>query len=125
MTGSGGIAPVELPALPDTASARRAIEMAFANEKESLANHSVRSYLFSMIQSAHVDEDLSDDDKELVFFASVLHDMGTTEAARGEPRFELQGADLAADSLRVEGFAEDRIDRVWGGDRAAHDPADT
>ncbi len=113
MTGSGGIAPAELPALPDTASARRAIDMAFANEKESLANHSVRSYLFSMIQSAHEDEAVSDDDKELIFFASVLHEMGTTEAARGEPRFELQGADLAANSLRVEGFAEDRIDRVW------------
>jgi hypothetical protein len=87
--------------------------MAFANEKESLANHSVRSYLFSMIQSAREDEVLSDDDRELVFFASILHDMGTTDAARGEPRFELQGADLAADFLRGEGFAEGRIDRVW------------
>ncbi len=113
MTGPGGIAAAELPALPDTASARRAIDMAFANEKESLANHSVRSYLFSMIQSAHEEEAVSDDDKELIFFASILHDMGTTDAARGQPRFELQGADLAADFLRGEGFAEGRIDRVW------------
>lgn len=113
MTGSGGIASAELPALPDTASARRAIDMVFTNESESLANHSVRSYLFSMIQSAHEEEVVSDDDTELIFFASILHDMGTTDAARGEPRFELQGADLAADFLRAEGFAEARIDRVW------------
>ena len=113
MTGPGGIGPAELPALPDTASARRAIEMAFANEKESLANHSVRSYHFAMIASAHEDEPVSDDDTELIFFASILHDMGTTDAARGEPRFDLQGADLAADFLRAEGFAEGRIDRVW------------
>jgi hypothetical protein len=66
-----------------------------------------------MIQSAHEEEVVSDDDTELIFFASILHDMGTTDAARGEPRFELQGADLAADFLRAEGFAEARIDRVW------------
>jgi HD domain len=113
MTGSDGIAPVELPELPDTDSARRAIDMTFANEKESLANHSVRSYLFAMIQSAHEEQVVSDDDKELIFFASILHDMGTTDAARGEPRFELQGADLAAEFLRAEGFDEDRVDRVW------------
>jgi hypothetical protein len=113
MTGSGTTAPAELPALPDTASARRAIDMAFSNESESLANHSVRSYLFSMIQSAHEEEVVSDEDRELLFFAGILHDMGTTEAARGEPRFELQGADLAADFLRSERFPEGRIERVW------------
>lgn len=105
--------PVELPPLPDSPAAERAIGTVFDNESESLANHSVRCYLFSMIAVEHQQEDLSDEDRELLFFASVLHDMGTTDLLRGEPRFELQGADFAADFLRQEGLPDERIDKVW------------
>ena len=81
--------PVELPPLPDSPAAERAIGTVFDNESESLANHSVRCYLFSMIAVEHQQEDLSDEDRELLFFASVLHDMGTTDLLRGEPTPEL------------------------------------
>jgi hypothetical protein len=102
-----------LPPLPDSPAARRAVEVVFDNESESLANHSVRSYLFSMIALEHQNESVSEEDRELVFFAGILHDMGTTELLRGEPRFELQGADFAADFLRKEGMPDARIDKVW------------
>lgn len=58
-------------------------------------------------------EPVSDGDKELIFFAGVLHEMGTTDLLRGQPRFELQGADFAADFLRKEGMSDSRIDKVW------------
>jgi hypothetical protein len=39
--------------------------------------------------------------------------METTELLRGESRFELQGADFAADYLRRDGMPEARTDTVW------------
>ncbi len=105
--------PVDLPPLPDTPAARRAVEVVFENESESLANHSVRCYLFSAIALESQPDAVSDEDRELIFFASVLHDMGTTDLLRGEPRFEVQGADYAADFLQKEGMSESRIDKVW------------
>ncbi len=84
----------------------------FDNESESLANHSVRSYLFSMMALEHQPGPVSEEDRELLFVAGALHDMGTTQLLRGKPRFELQGADFAADLLRREGMPEARIDTV-------------
>ena len=113
ITDTPGPRPVELPPLPDSPAARRAVEVVFDNEIESLANHSVRSYLFSMIALESQLDAVSEEDQELLFFASVLHDMGTTDLLRGEPRFELQGADFAADFLQKGGFSEARIDKAW------------
>ncbi|WP_159803469.1 HD domain-containing protein [Arthrobacter zhaoguopingii] len=104
---------IELPHLPDSPAARRAIETVLENESEALANHSMRSYLFSMIALGQHPGPVSEEDRELIFFAGVLHDMGTTDLLKGEPRFELQGADFAADFLRKEGMTEGRIDKVW------------
>jgi hypothetical protein len=102
-----------VPPLPGSPAARRAIEMVFDNESESLANHSVRTYLFSMLALEYQGEAVTEEDRELIFYAGVLHDMGTTDLLRGEPRFELQGADFAADFLQKEGMPEARIDKVW------------
>jgi hypothetical protein len=113
MTDTPTPRPVELPPLPDSPMARRAIDVVFENESRSLANHSVRSYLFTMIALEHQREAVSDEDRELIFFASVLHDMGTTDLLRGAPRFELQGADYAAEFLQKERMSEARIDKVW------------
>jgi hypothetical protein len=52
-------------------------------------------------------------DRDLLFAATVLHDLGTGALAKGEARFEVEGADLAADVLRGHGVAEPDIDRVW------------
>ena len=39
-------------------------------------------------------------DEELLFAAAVMHDLGLGEHARGQARFEVEGADLAAAVLR-------------------------
>ena len=105
--------PIQPPPLPDTPMARRALEVVFENENESLANHSARSFLFSVLALDEQQERVEDEDRELLFFASVLHDMGTTDLLRGEPRFELQGADFAADFLRHNGLSHPQVEKVW------------
>ncbi|MEV6171635.1 HD domain-containing protein [Streptomyces sp. NPDC051954] len=84
------------------------------SESTSVFNHSVRSYLFAEILAAH-EGCLEDDayDRELLFAATVLHDLGVGNQAKGEARFEVEGADLAADLLRQHKVPEADIDRVW------------
>ncbi|WP_067812960.1 HD domain-containing protein [Nocardia inohanensis] len=80
----------------------------------SLVNHSMRSYFFAQILAAH--EGCLQDaayDRDLLFAATVMHDLGTGTLAKGEARFEVEGADLAADVLRQHHFPEADIDRVW------------
>jgi hypothetical protein len=113
MTSAPGVPSVQLPPLPETPSAKRALDVVFDHESESLANHSVRSFLFSMIALEYQGDRVDDEDRDLLFFASVFHDMGTANLLRGESRFELQGADFAADFLRRDGIPERRIDKVW------------
>ncbi|MFJ3922925.1 HD domain-containing protein [Streptomyces sp. NPDC090022] len=85
-----------------------------ASEVPSLAHHSVRSFLFAELLAAH--EGCLEDaayDRDLLFAATVLHDLGVGSLAPGEARFEVEGADLAADLLRRHQVPEPDIDRVW------------
>jgi hypothetical protein len=52
-------------------------------------------------------------DLELLFVASALHDIGTAASFDGPQRFEVEGADAAADFLRSRGFSDLDIDAVW------------
>ena len=51
-------------------------------------------------------------DEDLLFAATVMHDLGLGEHATGEARFEVEGADLAAAVLSQHGVAEPDIDQV-------------
>ena len=83
-------------------------------ETEAVANHSIRSFLFGQLLAIH--EGCLQDaayDRDLLFAATVLHDLGTGDLAKGEARFEVEGADLAAELLRKQQVGEADIDRVW------------
>ncbi|MFF4835479.1 HD domain-containing protein [Streptomyces sp. NPDC001315] len=85
-----------------------------ASETPSMFNHSVRSFFFAQLLAEH--EGCLEDaayDRDLLFASSVLHDLGTGSLAKGEARFEVEGADLAADLLREHRVPEADIDRVW------------
>ena len=45
-------------------------------------------------------------DEQLLFAATVMHDLGLGHHAQGQARFEVEGADLAAAVLRTHGVAE-------------------
>ena len=102
---------LDVPAGP---LAEAALAIARSSESASVANHSLRSYYFAELLAAH--EGCLDDaayDRDLLFAATVMHDLGAGSLARGEARFEVEGADLAAAVLREHGVAEPDTDRVW------------
>ena len=102
---------LDVPAGP---LAEAALSIARSSESASVANHSLRSYYFGELLAAH--EGCLDDaayDRDLLFAATVMHDLGAGRLAKGEARFEVEGADLAAAVLREHGVAEPDADRVW------------
>lgn len=100
--------------LPPGALAEDLLATVQGSETPAVANHSVRTFFFAQLLAAH-EGCLGDAeyDVELLYAATVLHDLGTGDLARGETRFEVEGADLAADLLRRHNIDEQRIDRVW------------
>jgi HD domain-containing protein len=52
-------------------------------------------------------------DREVLYVATVLHDLGLTELAPVRERFEIEGADSAKEFLARHGMAESRIELVW------------
>jgi hypothetical protein len=85
-----------------------------SSESASIANHSVRSFFFAQLLAEH--EGALDDaayDRDLLFSATVMHDLGAGDLAHGDARFEVEGADLAAALLTEHGVDAGDVDRVW------------
>ena len=78
--------------IPDTALARQATELAREAEPLYMFNHSVRTYLFGVAVGEHLGLEA---DREVVYVASVLHDLALAPAHRGPESFELEGARAA------------------------------
>jgi len=102
---------LRLPAGPLTDAS---LALVRTSESRPLVDHSIRSFLFARLVA---DEEgcLTDAayDEDLLFAATVMHDLGLGEHAQGQGRFEVEGADLAAGVLREYGIAEADVDRVW------------
>ena len=100
--------------LPDSDIALAATELTLRVAPEFIYNHSVRSYLFAReIAAARGMRAGVDYDDELVYLSCVLHDLGATDQANGEQRFEVDGADVAAAFLREHDLSDARITAVW------------
>ena len=85
-----------------------------SSASEPIVDHSIRSFLFACLLADH--EGCLNDaayDEQLLFAATVMHDLGLGDHAQGQARFEVEGADLAAAVLRNHGVAEADVDRVW------------
>jgi len=102
----------ELLSLPNVSWAAEAVELVYAVESRVMANHSVRSWAFARLLAEH--ESMGDDvDDALLFAATVLHDTGLRHDARAPVRFEVDGADYAAEFLTARNVAAGDVDRVW------------
>jgi HD domain len=100
--------------LPTGPVAEAALAVVRTSESPAIANHSVRSFFFAQLLAAH--EGCLDEaayDRELLFAATVMHDLGVGDLAPGAARFEVEGADLAAAVLREHGMPDRDVDRVW------------
>jgi hypothetical protein len=102
---------LELPAGP---MAEAALSVVRTSESPSIANHSLRSFFFAQLLAAR-EGCLGDAayDRDLLFAATVMHDLGLGDRAPGADRFEVEGADLAAAVLRRHGVPDRDVDRVW------------
>ena len=102
---------LDLPAGPMAEAALSAVR---SSESLSTANHSVRCFFFAQLLAAR-EGCLGDAayDRDLLFAATVMHDLGLGDRAPGADRFEVEGADLAAAVLRRHGVPDRDVDRVW------------
>ena len=95
---------------PDTELCLAAMALARDHSPPFLFNHVMRTFAFGRaagaLQGAKYDQ-------EMLFLGSVLHDLGLVEAFIGEDRFELDGADAAADFLSRNGYSDRKIAVIW------------
>ena len=83
--------------LPDSEIASAAKQFVYDVSPAFVAHHSLRSYLYGReLAAAKGLRPGVDYDDELVFLSCMLHDLGVTEHANGDQRFEVDGADAAA-----------------------------
>ncbi|WP_030176021.1 MULTISPECIES: HD domain-containing protein [Actinomycetes] len=106
--------PNNVLALPNTETARAALTLITGVETPSIANHSVRSYLFARLAAHHLGlHDGRDYDDRLLFMACVLHDLGLADDGEHTQRFEVVGADRAATFLTDHRWNATDVDAVW------------
>ncbi|KES04846.1 hypothetical protein BU52_22630 [Streptomyces toyocaensis] len=103
-----------MTSLPDTPLAHAALSLVTGTESPSIANHSIRSYLFARLVARRLGMVAGrDHDERLLFLACVLHDLGLSPEGEHTQRFEVVGADRAAEFLTEHGLPASEIDAVW------------
>lgn len=94
----------------DTDIAKAASDLSRTVSPRYLFNHAMRTYLFGALVGRAAGLMF---DEELLFLASILHDVGLTERFVGEKPFEIEGA-IAADAfLRERGLPAPKAAVVW------------
>jgi HD domain len=97
--------------VPDSALAREAMETSLAAGSPQIFKHSLRTFLFAELiakanRVAH--------DSELVFIASILHDLGlTVQYMSAHNRFEGDGANAARQLMQRHLMPECATEIVW------------
>ena len=95
---------------PDTEICIAAMELARDHSPPFLFNHVMRTYAFGRDAAAMQGAQY---DREMFFLGAVLHDLGLVEKFIGEGRFEIDGADAAADFLSRRGYSDKKIAVIW------------
>ena len=96
--------------LPDSKLAREATHYVRGLSAPVVFNHVLRTYLFGELLGRAKKLNF---DSELFYLGAVLHDLGQTERFLGQQRFEVDGADAAAEFLNDKGIAKESIEVVW------------
>lgn len=95
---------------PNTAICRAVEDYVRGVSPPHLFNHVMRSYLFADVAGQIMRRHF---DRELLFAATVLHDLGLTDEVPAQERFEVEGADAARRFLAARGMADADLDLVW------------
>ncbi|MFE6861538.1 HD domain-containing protein [Nocardia sp. NPDC057668] len=100
--------------LPSTTLATDTLELITGALELHLRNHSIRGFLFGRaLAAARGLRPGVDYDEENMFLICALHDIGLSDSATGPQRFEVQGADYAAQYLESRGITDERVDIIW------------
>jgi hypothetical protein len=97
--------------LPDTPIVRDAAAHVRTLVHPQIYNHSIRTYLLGA-EAARRDG-VTDLDAEALCVAAIFHDSGTADAYNGPARFEVEGADAAAEFLTARGQDAAVVDAIW------------
>ena len=98
-------------AIPDSQIAREATELVRDTETDLLYHHSRRVFFFAALTGRKKNLKF---DPELLYLGTMFHDMGLMPAySSADKRFEVDGANAAADFLRRHGVPNDAIELVW------------
>src|SRR5712664_4231961 len=100
--------------LPTGPLADASLDIARSSVSRPIVDHSLRSFFFARLLADHEGcLDDADYDEDLLFAATVMHDLGLGTLATGRARFEVEGADLAAGLLAEHGVPDGGIGCVW------------
>src|SRR5690348_6276647 len=95
---------------PDTAVCKAAADLARTSSPPFLYNHVMRTFAFGRSAGALPNTQI---DEEVLFLGSVLHDLGLVDRFIKNDRFEIDGADAAADFLSSQGYPDKKIAIIW------------
>src|ERR1700744_6477872 len=116
------ITPVSIGGItaPDSGLARKAVALVARAHSATLLNHVHRTWWFAEFLGR---KRAMKYDRELVYLASLLHDLGLSPEHAADKRFEVDGADAARRFLHAHDYAPAKTDRVWDA-IALHSSAD-
>jgi hypothetical protein len=95
---------------PDTDLTRKASALVERVHSKALLNHVHRSWWFADFLGQQRGLKY---DREVVYLAALMHDLGLTEAFAADQRFEVDGADAATRFLLDNGYADAKAQLVW------------
>lgn len=95
---------------PDSELARKATSLVERVHTKPLLHHVQRTWWFAEFLGQQRGMKY---DREAVYLAALLHDLGLTEEFAADQRFEVDGADAASRFLRANGYAEAKAELVW------------
>ncbi|MDN4592122.1 phosphohydrolase [Xenophilus aerolatus] len=95
---------------PESALAHKAAYLVQRVHSPAMCNHVHRTWWFSELLGRKRGLKY---DREVVYLASLLHDLGLTPDYAAEHRFEVDGADAASRILVANGYPERKARLVW------------
>jgi hypothetical protein len=95
---------------PDSEMTRKAASLVQRVHSPALLNHVHRTWWFADFLGQKRGFKY---DREVVYLAALMHDLGLTEAFAADQRFEVDGADAASRFLLDNGYADAKAQLVW------------
>ena len=95
---------------PDSNLARKAAALAKQAHSEVLLNHVHRTWWFAEFLGRKREMKY---DRELLYIASLLHDLGLSPSHAADKRFEVDGADAASRFLLANDYPKSKAEIVW------------